>query len=578
MQAKNIYRFFSGLVVITFLISTNLVAHASHPASSSVATANPVRLAWFYKPPADGNLQLIASNFSTYIMTKGNESARDQLLFLGAPRPVWEYLRFEAIMDPGSCSAMPWKNQVAYLAGDFCTISSQHPDWFLLTTGGSRITHMTGSTKFILMDPGNAGWRAFFLERVSQILAADPVWDGVFLDNVEATNAFHINAGEILAAYPDNASFQAAVQGFLQYLRVNYFQPHNKQLLANLISRTDDSQFTSYLTYLDGVMHEGWAIDDPNRWRSASTWEKHMALAEQTQALGKSIILVSHGAQTDLELQKFAYASYLLIMNEKASFRYGMDTAYNQAWLFDTYKIDLGSPLGRRYQRGTAWKRDFSNGFVSVDPNSHAVVIQLTSASPTATSIPSTATPAANTFRDVPVNYWAFPWIESLFSAGVTSGCGPANFCPEGLVTRDQMAVFVERSLHGRGYIPLPATGGVFTDVSAAYWSASWIEEFVKDRITIGCGGGNYCPGAVATRAQMAVFLLRAKYGSDYTPPLSSGLIFADVSSDYWAAAWIEKLSADGITTGCGTGNYCPDNPLTRAQMAVFLVKMFNLK
>ena len=585
MQAKNAYRFFSLLVVISVLISTNLVAHASTSAASPAqSTTNPVKLAWFYKPPADGNLQLIASNFSTYILTKSNEAVRDQLLALGAQHPIWEYLRFEAIMDPGSCSVTPWQNQVANQAGDFCAISSQHPDWFLLTTSGSRITHMTGSTKFVLMDPGNPGWRAFFLARVSQILTADPAWDGVFLDNVEATNAFHVSAGEHLAAYPDNASFQAAVQGFLQYLRVNYFQPQNKKLLANLISRTDDAQFTSYLTYLDGVMHEGWAIDDPARWRSAAIWEQHMALAEQTQAMGKTIILVAHGTQTDLELQNFAYASYLLIMNGKASFRYGSSAAYNQAWLYDNYNINLGAPLGKRYQSGSVWKRDFANGFVSVDPSSHAVVIQLasvtaTSLPPTATSVPPTATAApASTFADVPANHWAFTWVEQLHAAGVTSGCSPANYCPEDTVNRDQMAVFIERGLHGSTYTPPQAAGARFEDVRSDYWAAAWIEQMAKDGISGGCDANNFCPGAAATRAQMAIFLLRAKYGSSYKPPAATGAVFNDVPATYWAADWVEQLAADGISGGCSAGNYCPESPVTRAQMAVFLVRTFNLK
>lgn len=394
MQTKNIYRLASLLVVISLLISTRLVAHAATPAAPVQATANFANLAWFYKPPADGNLALIAQNFSTFILTKGNESTRDQLLALGAQHPILEYLRFEAIMDPGSCTTTPWNNNVAYKVGDFCDISANHPDWFLLTSDGNRIVHMTGTTKFYLMDPGNAGWRAFFLSRVREIFTADTGWDGIFLDNVETTNICHVNAGEVLAAYPDNASFQAAVQGFLQYLRVNYFQPNGKLLSANLIARTDDAYFTSYLTYLDGAMHEGWAIDDPNRWRSAAEWEKHMALAEQTQAMGKFIILVSHGTQTDLELQNFAFASYLLIANGKASFRYAASSAYNQAWLYDNYRINLGAPLGNRYQSGTAWKRDFANGFVTVDPNSHAVSITLTTG-PTPTTLPPTATAQA---------------------------------------------------------------------------------------------------------------------------------------------------------------------------------------
>ncbi|HMV96368.1 MAG TPA: S-layer homology domain-containing protein, partial [Anaerolineales bacterium] len=65
--------------------------------------------------------------------------------------------------------------------------------------------------------------------------------------------------------------------------------------------------------------------------------------------------------------------------------------------------------------------------------------------------------------------------------------------------------------------------------------------------------------------------------GGSYTPPAATGTAFTDVPADYWAAAWIEQLVAEGITTGCGDGNYCPESAVTRAQMAVFLVKTFPL-
>ena len=75
----------------------------------------------------------------------------------------------------------------------------------------------------------------------------------------------------------------------------------------------------------------------------------------------------------------------------------------------------------------------------------------------------------------------------------------------------------------------------------------------------------------------MAIFLLRAKYGSDYTPPPPTGVLFDDIPANAFAAAWIEQLAAEGITSGCGGGNYCPNNTVTRAQMAVFIQKTFAL-
>jgi hypothetical protein len=94
------------------------------------------------------------------------------------------------------------------------------------------------------------------------------------------------------------------------------------------------------------------------------------------------------------------------------------------------------------------------------------------------------------------------------------------------------------------------------------------------DGITGGCGYGDYCPSLPVTRAQMAVFLLRAKYGSGYLPPAPIG-VFNDVPLGSFADAYIEQLAAEGITGGCGDGNYCPNDPVSRAQMAVFLVRAF---
>lgn len=180
-------------------------------------------------------------------------------------------------------------------------------------------------------------------------------------------------------------------------------------------------------------------------------------------------------------------------------------------------------------------------------------------------------------FNDVPPTYWASQHILSIADAGITTGCGPSRYCPENHVTRAEMAAFLLRGMHGGGYTPPSPTGTRFGDVARSFWAASWIEDLAREGITTGCGGGRYCPNNSVTRAEMAVFLLRSKYGSSYTPPAASGARFRDVSKSHWAASWIEKLAADGVTTGCGGGNYCPENSVTRAEMAVFLARTFNL-
>lgn len=183
------------------------------------------------------------------------------------------------------------------------------------------------------------------------------------------------------------------------------------------------------------------------------------------------------------------------------------------------------------------------------------------------------------TFSDVSLNYWAWNYIEGLYASGITSGCtaNPLNYCPENEVTRAQMAVFLLRGIHGASYTP-PAVGisTGFADVPNSYWAAAWVKQFAAEGITSGCGNGNFCPDAPVTRAQMAIFLLKTKHGVFYTPPPATG-VFTDVPVGYWADSWIEQLAAEGITGGCGGGNYCPDAPVTRAQMAIFLVKTFGI-
>ncbi len=139
------------------------------------------------------------------------------------------------------------------------------------------------------------------------------------------------------------------------------------------------------------------------------------------------------------------------------------------------------------------------------------------------------------------------------------------------------MAVFLVRGMNGSAFQPRAARGNVFLDVERSDFAADFIEQLLADGITAGCGGGNYCPDATVTRAQMAVFLLRARYGSDYAPPSPTGTVFDDVDTSHWAAAWIEQLAGEAITAGCGNGNYCPDATVTRDQMAVFLARTFSL-
>lgn len=182
-------------------------------------------------------------------------------------------------------------------------------------------------------------------------------------------------------------------------------------------------------------------------------------------------------------------------------------------------------------------------------------------------------------FVDVPASHPYQRFVEAIVRAGITGGCGSGSFCVNGSVTRSQMAVFLLTAKHGAGWAPGAATGTLFADVAAGSFAASWIEQVYAEGITGGCATDplRYCPGNSVTRAQMAVFLLAA-FDSTLSPPPATG-VFSDVPTTSAYARWIEELARRGITGGCATNppRYCPDNAVTRGEMAVFLTANWSL-
>ncbi len=89
--------------------------------------------------------------------------------------------------------------------------------------------------------------------------------------------------------------------------------------------------------------------------------------------------------------------------------------------------------------------------------------------------------------------------------------------------------------------------------------------------ITNGCSANLYCPNDPVTRGEMAVFVIVARYGT--TPyTYPSTPYFSDVAPSSPFFPFIQKMAQTGITSGCGGGMYCPNTTLNRGQMAVFIV------
>ena len=120
----------------------------------------------------------------------------------------------------------------------------------------------------------------------------------------------------------------------------------------------------------------------------------------------------------------------------------------------------------------------------------------------------------APTFVDVPADHLFWEEIEVFYNAGITTGCSqsPKMYCPNANVTRAEMATFIERALGN--FNPSPNPTGMFADVPypGLEHLTPFIEQFYNDGLTTGCAGGplRYCPQNLVTRQEMAAFIVRA--------------------------------------------------------------------
>jgi RHS repeat-associated protein len=180
-------------------------------------------------------------------------------------------------------------------------------------------------------------------------------------------------------------------------------------------------------------------------------------------------------------------------------------------------------------------------------------------------------------FSDVPAGAPNQKEIEAIYP-NVTSGCStsPLSYCPGANITRGQMAVFLLRAKEGPAYAPPACTTPIFADVPCSHPFVTWIQEIYRRGITGGCGTNPlvYCPDNNVTNSQMAVFVI-ATLG--ISPPACATAPFADLPCTAFAASFIAEEARRQITSGCGGGNFCPNNLVTRGDMAGLLVRAFDI-
>ncbi|MFO7291836.1 MAG: S-layer homology domain-containing protein [Actinomycetes bacterium] len=189
-------------------------------------------------------------------------------------------------------------------------------------------------------------------------------------------------------------------------------------------------------------------------------------------------------------------------------------------------------------------------------------------------SVAYAALPPGGTFRDDDASVHQGN-IEAIAAAGITRGCNPPDndlFCPDEPVSRGQMAAFLHRALPD---LPVVGERVVFVDSVDSVFAED-IAWLVSVGVTRGCNppkNDRFCPEESVTRGQMAAFLVRALGLS------GGGAWFTDTAGSVFAGD-IAALADAGITRGCNpprNDRFCPDDPVTREQMASFLSRALGL-
>ncbi|MGH2357581.1 MAG: S-layer homology domain-containing protein, partial [Candidatus Limnocylindria bacterium] len=144
-------------------------------------------------------------------------------------------------------------------------------------------------------------------------------------------------------------------------------------------------------------------------------------------------------------------------------------------------------------------------------------------------------------------------------------GQGITTGCGNRMYCPDQAVTRQEMASFLVRALDIPPTGTDFFTDDEASIHEADINALAAHGTTTGCGGGRYCPDQAVTRQEMASFLVRALD----IPPTSTDFFTDDETSIHEAD--INALAAHGTTTGCGGGRYCPLDSVTRGEMAAFL-------
>lgn len=171
-------------------------------------------------------------------------------------------------------------------------------------------------------------------------------------------------------------------------------------------------------------------------------------------------------------------------------------------------------------------------------------------------------------FADVKESDWYYDAVQWAARNGITTGTGNGLFSPAGLGSRAEVVTFLWRAAGS----PEPTiTEHSFVDIDSSAYYCKAVLWAIENGITVGTGKTTFSPDVIVTRAQMVTFLARAAKVSTS----DSDSRFADVADGAWYTAAVNWADDNGVTNGIGGGKFGPEADCTRAQIVVFLYRIY---
>lgn len=168
------------------------------------------------------------------------------------------------------------------------------------------------------------------------------------------------------------------------------------------------------------------------------------------------------------------------------------------------------------------------------------------------------------TFPDTPAALWSAAFIERAARMGIITGYADGSFRPDAKVSRAEFAAMLFKTF---GLSPSGGTG--FSD-TRGHWAAEAISALQDNGVITGYADGSFHPKQEITRAEMVTMLSRlTNYVSSDSVP------FSDVTAG-WAAGPINAFAGAGIVTGKGNGQFKPEEPASRAESVVMILRLMD--